>query len=480
MAVKVIRKADWVVAWDDAAQEHVYLQGADVAFDGSAILHVGARYDAGENALEEIDGRGYLVAPGLVDVHSHLSHEPINKGYTDETGSPGLYNSNLFEYMPTMVGDEEAAPPQTRMAAAELLMSGVTTIVDMSRRHPEWIDVMVASGLRTYIAPMFRSAAWLTRNGHVVEYAWDEAAGEREMEHALNIVDRAEKHESGRIHGMVTPAQIDTCTPELIRASHSAAQDRGMIWQIHAAQSVPEFHEITRRHGVTPIRWLHDLGVLGPGTIVGHGIFLDDHPSTRWSTTDDLHILADTGASVAHCPTVFWRRGMALQDFGRYMRAGVNMTVGTDTYPHNMIEELRHVGYLARLTGGGPHTVSTGQIFTAATIGASKALGRDDIGRLAKGCKADFFMTDMRHPLMNPARDPIRSLVYAAADRAIRHVYVDGRQVVKDGCAVGLDLETAALEVNEAQKRAEKLVPERDLVAGRSAEEMSPLSFARK
>jgi len=480
MTITIIENADWIVAWDEAAQEHVYLQGTDLVFDGNKIAHVGPGYDAAGAKVEKIDARGYMVAPGLVDVHSHLSHEPINKGYTDETGSRGLYNSNLFEYMPTMFGDDDAAVPQTRMAAAELLMSGVTTIVDMSRRHPGWVDVMVASGLRTYIAPMFRSAAWVTRNGHVVEYEWDEANGEREMELALDIIDKAASHESGRIHGMVTPAQIDTCSPDLIRASHQAAKDRGMVWQIHAAQSVPEFHEITRRHGVTPIRWLHDLGVLGPGTIVGHGIFLDDHFSTRWSTTDDLRILAESGASVAHCPTVFWRRGMALQDFGRYLRAGVNMTVGTDTYPHNMIEEMRAVGYLARLTAGSPHTVSTGQVFTAATIGASKALGRDDIGRLAPGCKADFFMADMRHPLMNPARDPIRSLVYAAADRAITDVYVDGRRVVENGKVLGIDLQGAALEVNEAQKRAEKLVPQRDLVAGRTAEEMSPLTFAKK
>lgn len=481
MTTRVLRNADWLVAWDNDAQGHVYLRNADLAFDENGIVFVGQSFEAAEGEVEEIEAKGFLVAPGLVDIHSHLSHEPINKGYTDETGSPGLYNSNLYEYMPTMAGDPESLPAQTRMAAAELLMSGVTTVVDMSRRHETWVDVMAETGLRGCIAPLFREAAWFTRNGHVVEYDWDQKAGFEEMEHALRIIEEAQAHPSGRLFGMMTPAQIDTCSADLIKATYEAARERNLIWQIHAAQSVSEFHEITRRHGVSPIRWLHDLGVLGPTTIVGHGIFLDDHPSTRWgSQNEDLAILAETGTTVAHCPTVFWRRGMALQDFGRYLRAGVNMGIGTDTYPHNMIEEMRHVGVLSRITGGRPHTLSTGQVFTAATLGGAKALGRDDIGRLAVGAKADFFMADMSHPLMNPARDPVRSLVYAAADRAVSNVFVDGREVVRDGVALGIDFKSAALEVNEAQKRAEQLVPQRDLVAGRTGLEMSPLSFECK
>lgn len=481
MTTHVLRNIGWLVAWDEEEQQHIYLRGADLAFDNSGILYVGKQFEGSAEAIEETDASNFLVAPGLVDIHSHLSHEPINKGYTDETGSPGLYNSNLYEYMPTMTGDQESLPSQTRMAAAELLLSGVTTIVDMSQRHDTWVEVMAETGLRACIAPLFREAKWFTRNGHLVEYEWNTRSGFAEMDHALRIIDEANAHPSGRLFGMMTPAQVDTCSADLIKATFAAAQERDLVWQIHAAQSVPEFHEITRRHGVSPIRWLYDLGVLGPKTIIGHGIFLDDHPSTQWgSQSEDLALLAETGTTVAHCPTVFWRRGMALQDFGRYLRAGVNMGIGTDTYPHNMIEEMRHVGILARITGGRPHTLSTGEVFTAATIGGAKALGRTDIGRLMAGAKADFFMADLSHPLMNPARDPLRSLVYAAADRAVSHVFVDGQQVVRDGVALGVDLKKAALEVDAAQKRAEALVPERDLVAGRTGLEMSPLSFACK
>ncbi len=147
---------------------------------------------------------------------------------------------------------------------------------------------------------------------------------------------------------MVVPAQIDTCTAGLLRDSFAEAVRRDLPWQTHAAQSVVEFHEITRRHGRTPIDWLHHQGVLSDRSIVGHAIFLDDHPSTRWHSDTDLGQLADTGTTVAHCPTVFARRGITLKDVGRYLRRGVHIGLGTDTYPHLMLDEMRLAAYLAR------------------------------------------------------------------------------------------------------------------------------------
>jgi 5-methylthioadenosine/S-adenosylhomocysteine deaminase len=476
----VIKKADWVVAWDPKESRHCYLENADLAFEADRIVYVGRNYQADTGAGDEtIDGRGMMIIPGLVDIHSHLAHEPINKGYTDETGSRGLYNSNLYEYMPTMVGDEEAAPWQTRLAAAELLMSGVTTVVDLTIPYPNWIDTLAESGLRACIAPMFRSARWFTRNGHVVEYDWLPDQGFGAMEKALELLEIAENHPSGRMSGMVCPAQIDTCSPELLQTSYREANKRGIRWQTHAAQSLPEFHEITRRHGLTPIQWLEKLGVLGPTTIVGHAIFVDDHPNTHWSTARDVRLLAESKTTVAHCPTVFMRRGMALCHVGRYLEAGVNIGIGTDTYPHNMIEEMRHVGYVSRLMAGHPRATTTADVFNAATIGGARALGREDIGRLTAGAKADFAVVNMKHPLMQPSRDPIRSLVYAAADRAVSAVYVGGEKVVADGRPLRIDFERAAGEVNAAQRRAESRVSERDLVAHRSSEEMSPLTFEK-
>jgi len=239
---------------------------------------------------------------------------------------------------------------------------------------------------------------------------------------------------------------------------------------------VSEFHEITRRHGHTPIGWLDHLGLLSERSIIGHGIFLDDHASTPWHTETDLRRLAETGTTVAHCPTVFARRGITLRDFGRYLRAGVNMGVGTDTYPHNMLDEMRLVAYLSRTQAGNPRTMSGTDLFNAATIGGARALGREDIGRLAPGCRADVVLVDVTHPMMRPMHDPIRNLIYAAGDRAIRAVYVDGTKVVEDGKVLTMDYPAAAEALHEAQARIKNEVPNRDW-AHRSADTISAHTF---
>src|ERR1039458_8294235 len=268
-----------VIAWDAGTKSHVYMPDADVAFDGGALTFVGRNYTGAWN--EVIDGAGKMVMPGLVNIHSHPSSEPMNKGLTDEVGSPGFYNSSLYEYLPIYRADAEAVPHCVRVALSELLLSGVTTLADLSMAHPGWLDLLAEAGMRVCIAPMFRSARWSTKNGHLVEYAWDEAAGEKAMTEALALIERAEQHPSGRLFGMVCPAQIDTCSESLLRDSHAEAKARGLAWQIHAAQSVTEFHEITRRHGHTPIGWLDHLGLLSDRSIIGHGLFLAAPPPTH-------------------------------------------------------------------------------------------------------------------------------------------------------------------------------------------------------
>ena len=165
-----------------------------------------------------------------------------------------------------------------------------------------------------------------------------------------------------------------------------------------------------------------------------------------------------------------------MKDIGRYIRRGVNMGIGTDTYPHNMLDEMRLAAHIARTQAGDPRTMTTTDLFNAATIGGARALGRDDIGRLAVGCKADFSLVDITHPMMRPARDPVRSLIYAAGDRAVKAVYIDGRQVVRDGEVLTMDYRAAAEHLNEAQKRVADKVPQRDW-AHRSAEQIAPPSF---
>ena len=303
-------------------------------------------------------------------------------------------------------------------------------------------------------------------------------AGREGFEEARRTIDRARQHPCGRLEGMVYPAQVDTCRPDLLRDSYDYAEEYALPWQTHAAQSVAEFHEIQRRHGKSPIRFLHSVGALGERSVIGHAIFLDHHPWLHWTTRGDLDLLADNAVSnavsVAHCPTVFMRRGISLRTLGTYLRHGVNVGIGTDTYPHHLLDEMRSALYCARIAGERVADLTTTDVFNAATIGGAKALRRDDIGRLAPGCKADLVLVDLAAPSMMPMREPLRSLIYVAAERAIERVYVDGELVVNRGEVLTIDYRGALGDLQEAQARSLERTSSLDWGA-RSAAELSPL-----
>ncbi|MFP6744448.1 MAG: amidohydrolase family protein [Alphaproteobacteria bacterium] len=474
MAVTCITGAAWVAAWDESAGRHVYKRDIDVAFDGDRIVHVGPGYDGVADTT--VDGRGLFVMPGLVDIHSHPTTEPAQRGVREEHGVPGMYQSSLYERSVAFHLDGEGRRAAAEVAYGELLASGVTSLADLSGAFDGWLDILAKSGLRAFVAPGYASSTWHLENDYDLQFAWDEEAGRQGLDAALKLIDEAEAHPSGRLTGILYPAQIDTCTEELLRDSADAAREHGRPVTTHIAQSVPEFLEMTRRHGVTPIQWAHDIGLLTPGMILGHAIFIDQHSWLHWQTRKDLDLLADTGVAVAHCPTPFARYGQTLEDLGLYLRAGVTMGIGTDCAPHNLLEEMRWAAILARVAAGNLDTLSTADVFHAATVGGATALLRDDIGRLASGMKADIVLADITIPEMMPARDPLRGMVYTAADRAVRDVYIDGNRVVADGKVLTLDREDAAGRVAEAQARMFSATPQHDYL-GRRADEISPLSL---
>ncbi|MEI4472289.1 amidohydrolase family protein [Frigidibacter sp. MR17.24] len=471
----LIRGIDWLLAHDAGADRHVMRRGADLAFRDGVFVDPAALAPA--DIAQEIDGRDLMVMPGFVDIHAHPGFETMLKGLTEEVASRALGLSSLYEYLFLFDTTHEGMVAATQVALTELMQSGMTTICDLSTPHEGWIDTLAASGLRAYATPMFRDGRWYTKNGHEVLYQWDTAAqADARMAAALAEVDAAIAHPSGRLSGMICPAQIDTCTEGRFRDAQAEARARGLKLQTHAAQSTVEFREIVRRHGCTPIGWLEKMGILGPDTIVGHGIFLDHNPRVDWPETRDLAAMAASGTSLAHCPTVFARRGISLQTLGGYQRAGVEVGIGTDTYPHNFVDEMRTGIYVARVAGQDVRAAEASAMIHAATIGGARALGRDDIGRIRPGARADFFTVDLRHPSMRPVHDPVRSLIFSAGERAIRDVWVDGRQVVRAGRGLAFDLEDALGRLEAAQRASVAQVAKYDW-AGRDVDTLMPRAF---
>lgn len=472
--VTQVRNLDWAVVWDSERACHAYLRDAEVEFRGGDLTYVGpSRGQPSAPGVRTIDGRGRMALPGFVNLHSHPGGEPFNKGLTEEKGSLKLGMSSLYEFMPLIRPDEEGTRAAAQLAFAEMLKSGVTTVVDYWPPRDHWLNDLAASGLRGCVAPMYRSARWFTPDGYSISYEWDEGAGREAMAAALELVDAAREHPSGRLFGMVAPAQIDTCSEALLQASLEAARARNLPVQLHAAQSVVEFQEMTRRHGLSPLAWLEQIGFLCSDAIIAHCIFLDHHDWVFWPPGGDLERLAASGAGVAHCPNVFVRRGILLQDFGRYRRRGIEIGIGTDTFPHNFLEELRWATTLCKVAASHVEATNLADVFRAGTVGGARLLKRDDLGRLASGCKADLVLVDLDHPAMKPLHDPLKSLVFSGLERPVTDVFVDGRHVLREGAVTTIDVAAAAAEVERAQRAALARVQDHDY-AGRSAETLFP------
>lgn len=475
MSTTLIKNAGWAIAWDAGEKRHVYRKGIDVAFGPGGITHVGPDFRGAADLT--IDGGGLMVMPGLVNVHSHLGHEPVYRGIREEHGVPNMYMTSLYERSQAFdVSDPALRRAALEVALCEVLKSGVTTVCDISPIYEGWADIVGKSGIRGYLAPGFADARWKLTDDHSLGFDWDEARGRKGLEAALSFIDALPKHPSGMLSGVVSPMQIENCSDALLRDSFDAATERRIPFTLHAAQGVLEHTEMVKRHGTTSIRHASDLGILSPTTVIGHAILPDTHSWIRWHTKDDIRLLGEAGCSVAHCPTPFARYGILLESFGDYVRAGVNMAIGTDTTPHNMLEEIRKAGTFARIASRHVNNVSSGMLLHAATIAGAKALMREDLGRLAVGAQADIVLVDLNHPDMMPARDPLRSLVFHAAERAVKDVYVAGRKVVADGRVVTLDHAGACALLTEAQAKMMALSPQRDYLK-RTADEIAPLSL---
>ena len=491
--MRTLVRGGWIVGF--AAGTHTLVRDGVVVFEDDRIVHVGPRFDGGVD--REIDARGKLVSPGFIDTHVHSGHRASHRLITD-TGRPDYFGQPFFEIsVPregTRVGgdpryarpDQPGADAGSRLLAtftvAELLRNGVTTFMEFGsqRRVQEALLPEVERlGLRGYLGAGYDSGRWVGAAGGRLTRVVDEAAGRREFEAALDFVRRVDGAAGGRVRGLLAPREVETCSLDLLRATRKAADDLGMPIVIHAAYNVHEFFQIVTEHRMTPIELLDSLGFLGRDVTIGHGNLIAENRLLSYSGGRDLEIMGSRGVTVSHCPVNIARRGRSLDSWPRYRAAGVNLALGTDTYPRDLIMQMRIASYSGKVVTHDLFAASAAEVFTAATLGGARALGRDDLGRLAPGAKADLVIIDLSGGdtlRFGPVRDPIKSLVECGIGDDVETVIVDGVVRMRERAIPGVDLAAVRREAQAAGEDVWARWPEWDAL-GRTAEQMSPWSF---
>jgi cytosine/adenosine deaminase-related metal-dependent hydrolase len=329
--------------------------------------------------------------------------------------------------------------------------------------------------MRAYLGPAFRSANYAF-DGDRVAWEWNEAQGKAGLERAVAYARQYDGSHGGRVRAMLYPGQMDTCTPELLVAARRAADELGVPMQFHAAMNLREFQIILEKHGKTPIELLHSIGFLKPRTGLGHCVFHNAHSWCHYPYGDDLARLADSGVTVVHAPYKYAKMGIMLESFERYRARGINIAIGTDTYPQDIVSEMKWAGLMCRMADQSFRVGRPRDVFDAGTLGGAKMLGRDDIGRLVPGAKADIIVVDLRQVHYGAIHDPIKALIECGNGRDVETVIVDGQPLLENGTATRLD---EAKLLDTVQAEAERLwhnVPQWHW-SGKPVDEVVPPSY---
>jgi cytosine/adenosine deaminase-related metal-dependent hydrolase len=424
----------------------VVLRGArspgDVAMEDGRIVAVGDVPAEPGDEVRRVDGD--IVTAGFVNTHHHL-YQWMTRGRA--------VGCDLFGWLTTLYPiwaqlDVEDVHAAARVGLAELLLSGCTTAADHHYLVPRGDDTVFDAtaeaalevGTRLHLArgsmDLGASAGGLPPDDVVEDLDAILTSTER-------VVDRW--HDGHRIVVTVAPCSPFSVSTELLRESAALARARGLRLHTHLAETREEEADCLARFGKRPLAVLDELGWVADDVWFAHGVHFDDAEIAR---------LAEAGAGVAHCPSSNARLAAGFCRTPELLAAGVPVGLGVDGVASNeqgtLVTELRQAVFSARQGSRRPDALMPVDALHLATAGGAACLGRDDIGRLSPGARADVVVWPADD--LTDVPDPVDALVLGP-DRRARHVYVDGELVVEDGQLRGMDLDAARVDLGRRARR---------------------------
>lgn len=471
-----IIKAKFIIIWHE--NQHKLLKNGYISFKDNEFTGYG-NITAPENHDNiVIDLGDSLITPGFINLHCHPAAAPFEKSYREDCGNLNFYQSTLFDRAMVLKYSEEEAAEVARFSLNELLLSGCTTVV-IPENIGNVVNIAGSLGFRAYIGAHYRSSIsgipWRTEDGHSIIYSLDDNMSQ--LQQAIDFIKKYNGSYEGRIHTLLAPTQTTTCTYNMLKETRKIADSLGVGITIHAAEDLNEFRECLKRYGKTPIQLLYDVGLLEPDVLLAHTLFLTGHSQTLYPGDEDIILLSESGASIAHCPWVLLRKGTSfMESYPRYLKRGINVGIGTDTFPFDFIQEMRYAAVMGKMMEHNTLVSTAGDVFNSATIRGAKALNRADLGKIAPGSKADFVSFNLNSFEMTPIRDPLKNLIYSSTRHSIDQVYIDGKCLVKNGKVIGQDEKMLAERVQKIVEKAWLNTNKYDW-KNRNVDQISPLTF---
>ncbi|QCS40922.1 amidohydrolase [Natrinema versiforme] len=407
---------------------------ADVLIDqeNGTILEIAP--DLAGEADETLDAADSLVTPGFVNGHCHVAMALL-RGYADDKPLDAWLQEDIWPAEAELTADDIRVGAE--LGLLELIKSGTTAFADMYFDVPEIAAAVEKSGLRA-------------RLGHgVVTVVKDDEGAREDARTSLEVAREYDGAADGRLSTAFMPHSLTTVGSEYLEEFVPEARNAGVPIHYHANETADEVAPIVDEHGIRPLEYAAEHGMLEPEDFVAHGVHVDE---------TEIDLLAEAGTGVIHCPASNMKLASGMAPVERMREAGVTLGLGTDGAASNndlsMLDEARDAAMLGKLAADDASAVPAETVVEMLTRGSADAIGLDS-GRLEAGAPADLAVIDLEKPHLTPRHDLVSHLAYAAAAADVRHTVCDGRVLMRDREVLSLD-EAAVRE--RALEAAESLV----------------------
>jgi 5-methylthioadenosine/S-adenosylhomocysteine deaminase len=403
-----------------------------LAVDGADIVAVDTAGAIGKQfrGAETIDAGGQVIAPGLINTHTHAPMV-LFRGLADDLALMDWLNKYIFPAEAKTVSPEFVRAG-TRLAVLEMIQSGTTTYADMYYFEEEIAKETRAAGLRGVLGQT------------IIQFPVADAKTPAEGLARAEAFIKAFRNDP-LITPAVAPHAMYTLDGPTLTAARNLSRTYGVPTLIHLAETRDEVETAQARYKLSPTMFLDSIGFLGPGVVAAHGVWVD---------APAIAVLKARGVGISHNPESNMKLASGTAPVPAYLKAGVALGLGTDGAASNndldMFEAMRVASLLHKLQSNDPRAVSAREALAMATVGGARTLGMEQrIGSLAPGKRADLIVVSMRGARQTPMYDPVSHLVYVSRGDDVQTTVVHGRILMRDRKMLTLD-EAAVLRDGRA------------------------------
>jgi 5-methylthioadenosine/S-adenosylhomocysteine deaminase len=413
-----------------------------VAVRGGCILAVLPLAGARERfrARETVALPGHALLPGMVNAHAH-SAMALLRGAGDDLPLERWLGERIWPLEREIVS-AGFVKDGTRLAALEMLRAGITTCNDMYFFPGEAARALRSAGLRAVVGIL------------TIDFPSRYAGDAHDYLHK-GLAARDELAGDALVSFTLAPHAVYTCSDETLQRVGVLAEELDLPVHMHVHETREEIAGSLTRDGCRPLERLDRLGLVGPRLLAVHAVHLEAR---------EIALLAERGASVAHCPASNLKLASGIAPVARLLAAGVNVAIGTDGAASNnrldMLGETRLAALLAKAAADDAAALPAWQALECATLGGARALGLEDrIGSIEPGKQADLIAVDLSGVHNQPCYDPVSQLIYSAGREDVTDLWVAGQRLLADRRIADTDLEPAVLESAAPwQNQARRLV----------------------